>query len=194
MANEVLTKKFKYYTKGAGHKYRRPEVEITLKKKDHVINYETMEEENDVWVFTASGHYNGCWGQCLDEIEKAIPYIKNYEKSKGWDSENNRGCDSAYNLQRIIDIWRTYHLNDMKAGTKKQMDCLKDFVFDRELERKDWHKHSYYDQECDFLDERGLWYDRDADYRFGTKWLYMPIPDEIVEELMVLLNSTTFGY
>lgn len=51
--------------------------------------------------FSASGEYDGSAGQCLESIAAAYP-------------QDDK-------VQRIVKVWRVYHLNDMKAGTPAQM-------------------------------------------------------------------------
>jgi hypothetical protein len=111
-------------------------------------------------VFSASGgfwngqhtDYTSC-GQVLEEIAS---FFKGSKR-----------------VQRIVEIWREYHLNDMNAGTIRQ---------EAELA-----KHtppsggSHYDWACETLMAAGIY--EDNGYKYGTAWLYRPIPDEILAEI-----------
>ncbi len=77
----------------------------------------------------------------------------------------------------VLDIWEKYHLNTMKAGTKKQTQFLtmKD-------EKLLWC--SNYEKACDFLKGCNLYEDRG--YKYGTGWLVEQIPAEIIDKIMKL--------
>jgi hypothetical protein len=90
-------------------------------------------------------------------------------------------------VQRIVEIWRKWHLNDMQAGTPRQMEYVRDFG------------SRQYTETCEILEYAGLLYDHDYDpqgnpvdephpegYKFGSRWLKSDLPDSIraeVEEL-----------
>jgi hypothetical protein len=91
-------------------------------------------------------------------------------------------------VRRIVEIWRRWHLNDMQAGTPRQMEWLRTNGFG--------YSH---DDNCNLLAHAGLLYDHEYDpegnpvdepheegYKFGSRWLKSDLPDEIraeVEEL-----------
>ena len=79
----------------------------------------------------------------------------------------------------LIDFWNEYHLNDLVAGTKKQMDCLKQS-----------HIKGGYLEECKFLEENGILIDTAASgriYKYGCAWLTKEFPKDklltIIQEL-----------
>ena len=79
----------------------------------------------------------------------------------------------------LIDFWNEYHLNDLVAGTKKQMDCLKQN-----------HIKGGYLEECKFLEENGILIDTAASgriYKYGSAWLTKEFPKDklltIIQEL-----------
>ena len=137
-------------------------VEFDLKFKDNVKDFSTLEVVNNVPIFTASGNiWNASHtdivsgGQNLDELAKLFPHNLKF--------------------QRIVEVWREYHLNDLQAGTKIQQEALKDCP--------DWD----YTVRCAYLANVDLLTDTvtnpENEYRYGTEWLYRPIPAQIIEEI-----------
>ncbi len=84
--------------------------------------------------------------------------------------------DEIVSFDRLVRIWRDYHLNDITAGTQAQ-----------ELALKQWKKENKYDYSAAraYLKEIGL--EEDQGYTYGTKWLARPIPQEDVEFLKELV-------
>jgi hypothetical protein len=64
------------------------------------IDFEIREEKPGEPVFSASGQFDGSFGQCLEEIAKAYP--------------------NDARVQEIVKVWRVWHLNDMNAGCQHQ--------------------------------------------------------------------------
>jgi hypothetical protein len=139
-------------------------VEIELKEvKDSVVRcYDTLQEVKEglvfsasasVWNSTKSDIYMG--GQYLDTLIKYLPTNKKF--------------------RRIFEIWKMYHLNDLKAGTKLQTEALNQWRQENNI--KGWA----YDQECEYLKSIGLYNDRG--YMYGTGWLFQTIPSDVIEEI-----------
>jgi len=76
--------------------------EIIFHDKDQ--NKTKIEIELKEDRFSMSGEIDGSMGQCEDSIKPATPY-----------------------QERLIEIWKKYHLNDMNAGTVKQEQILNDY-------------------------------------------------------------------
>lgn len=111
-------------------------------------------------------------GQCVDDIAAMFP-------------ENEKA-------QRICAIWKQYHLNHMKAGLSQQEAFI-----------TEWEKtHKYdYTEACKALQDAGLyclpvpegvkccgdWPEEikngSRGYRYGERWIYSPIPADILEEI-----------
>lgn len=142
------------------------EMEIKERKS---INFKTMNEEN-FKVLSISGYaqerttsdYSYC-GQIYDEVLKEINNLKRVEKSK---------------IKRIIEIWKQYHLNDLKAGTIKQENYIKEL-------KNNGFKYDY----SKALEElRKINLDIDNGYKYGSSWLAEVIPDNILIEIKELFN------
>lgn len=138
-----------------------------------------IEWEWDGKRFSASGSIGQeVFGQCLEEIAKMPEAIKN---------------DKA---QRIIEVWREYHLNDMNAGTPAQMDELK-----RRQHQENLTRMPEYDIQCQWLRDADIYevpYSNDMEaigglpedvlngkrgYRYGERWLFRQVPENIVKEI-----------
>lgn len=140
------------------------DVELSLKEREDLINYETMQKESG-YVFAASGHIwntskTDCEvaGQCIDKLSK---FIKNPL------------------LQEIETIWKQYHLNDLQAGTKEQQIAIEKW-------KAEGNKYDY-TQAKDHLTSIGL--NPHNGYEYGTKWLYMPIPENVVVRIKEIIES-----
>lgn len=142
---------------GKGQGFKTVEVQIKLATQ-LCKDWETLEEKR-MYVFTASASCKGRSGQFLNYIqENGEKYIMPDEKRV------------LYN--RICDIWREYHLNDLQSGTKKQTKAL----------TEELNKVDHYKEACKYLENVGLFEDRG--YKYGHDWLCKEIPAEIVAEIM----------
>lgn len=84
----------------------------------------------------------------------------------------------------IDDIWKKYHLNGMHAGTPKQEKFIEEHLEGR----------YEYDKACKLLEENDLLCDKDylvngEPYKYGTAWLYQPIPDGVLDKIKALINQ-----
>lgn len=78
-------------------------------------------------------------------------------------------------VRRIHDIWKQYHLNDLKSATRRQAELLK------ECDSYDYSVRKA------FLLGKGLL--NDNGHRYGSGWLIEIIPDEIIQEVQEIFNS-----
>jgi hypothetical protein len=101
----------------------------------------------EIWNPRKSDIYMG--GQCVDEV---AAYFPNDAKA-----------------QRMVAIWREWHLNDMQAGTPAQMAFLKTAG-----------THGYVEA-CDALDEVGLLIHNG--HKYGSAWLKVELPAHVVAEI-----------
>lgn len=127
-----------------GRKINAVDLEVNLKETEQGIVF-TM--SGSVWNSKKTGIIAG--GQMCDEIGKHFKHDKR--------------------VQRLVQIWQKYHLNDMNAGTINQ-----------EIALEDCKSYDYYAR-CKHLENNGLLYDNG--YKYGTAWLFRQIPDEVIEEV-----------
>lgn len=118
---------------------------------------------------TMSADFVGGGGQCLDRISKFYPENKDY--------------------QRLVEIWKRWHLNGLKAGTRKQIEVVNEFFpcslcYD-------------YDDVCGILKEKDLYEDGsfnergkgEIPYKYGHAWLVEILPDDIKTEVAELCKK-----
>lgn len=108
-----------------------------------------------------NGNAKGSCGQIImDEWEIA-------SFATGWDEDL---------VQRFREVWATWYLNDMQAGTPKQTAYLKA------------NPQRGYIESKEALRVAGL--DPDEGYSYGTQWLRVEVPEEVLEFLKSLPEST----
>ena len=103
-------------------------------------------------------------GQNLDEIKK---YIKNKTFNK------------------IYNIWKEYHLNDMTSGSPKQEQFIKNL--------EDLGFSYDYDFVCKQLEKNNLLIDKSylhngKPYRYGSAWLMREIPTDVKNKINLLME------
>lgn len=81
-------------------------------------------------------------------------------------------------VRRIVELWRRWHLNDLKAGTRLQDECLATYPKD---DRYD------YTIACKRLADNDLYIDRG--YAYGSAWLVELLPTDVIIELAQLFNA-----
>lgn len=86
------------------------------------------------------------------------------------------GWDTAL-IQKFLDVWNKWHLNNMQAGTPTQMAELKKNKFPG-------YPVSHYDWAKETLTKAGL--QPDNGYSYGSKWLRVEVPEDVVEFLKSL--------
>lgn len=147
-------------------KNKPAEITVELKRKPVATNWDTLDREKDVVVFSMQG---GIWnashndmisgGQNLETIAKLIPGNKD--------------------LQELIGYWRKYHLNDLKAGTKRQTEAV-----------EKWQAEgNKYDYTAATEHLKSIELDEDKGYKYGHGWLYEPIPESVVNRIIELANK-----
>jgi hypothetical protein len=137
------------------------DVDLVESGQSAIFDWDTMQRVKEGIVISISG---SVWnskesdiligGQCLDQLLELMP-----------DNEV---------LRHIAPIWKDYHLNNMKGGTKKQTEMITRHFEDR-------NEPYQYEAACEYLESIGLLEDRG--YKYGSGWLYMPVPDEVLAEL-----------
>lgn len=163
--------KIDYY--GKGRKVNRVSVEVNLRETDTQYGYK-------YYLFTASGEiWNArgtdcvCGGQCLDEIKEYV---------------------SDPTFLKIYDLWKKYHLNNIKAGTPAQEKAVHEY-FEKNNKRYD------YTDACNYLESIGLLlddcgcntavrrYEKGQGYEYGCGWVIEEIPESAVKEIKELLSN-----
>lgn len=133
--------------------------DITLKKETHP-RFDTLKSE-EMYVFSMCGSSRkDCSGdQGIEELVKRFRCRVPRSKRADFD--------------RLIEIWRKYHLNDMTPGTKAQEDAINEWV------ERGGGKSKDYVATCNYLESIGLLEDRG--YRYGSGWLCRPIDEDDIK-------------
>ena len=141
-------------------------------RKIHAVEVEVcLKEKNGHPVFTASGTVwnsrgtDSIWaGQCLDRLNNI----------------NALRYNSLF--ARIYRLWKLYHLNDTHAGTQEQEAALKKHFGDQE-------SIVGYEKRCAYLKSIGKYevMHEGKPYKYGHGWIYYPIPEEDLKEMMELI-------
>ena len=115
-------------------------------------------------------------GQCLDSM---VEYLAN----------NGLQCKT---VEKILPIWKAWHLNDTHAGTERQDECLRKY--------REQHPavHVDYDLAREILKDHKILFDDQyivdgKPYEYGTKWLFREIPQEVLKKLCRILDEVD-GY
>jgi len=142
--------------------YVKIKLEIKEKDASGQLDWETLLPINGI-IKTVS-----ITGELKDGYAKASGQIYNeLDLSK---------CPSQ--LQQICSAWETYHLNDIKAGTRDQEEYLNQFP-----------RYEGYKWACDQLKDAGLYSDRG--YVYGTRWLARQVSDEEIRYITSLFFGGT---
>lgn len=114
-------------------------------------------------------HSGNCLGSCGQIIMSWTPIVK---YAKGW---------TPSMVNRFLDVWDRWHLNDLQAGTPEQMDYVRNY-------RKNHARANYSDYEelCSALKTAGLYEVIRADgalYKYGHGWIFEPVPADVLQFL-----------
>lgn len=115
----------------------------------------------EIWNPRETDIYVG--GQCIGTVAAMFP-------------------DNAI-AQQMLDIWEHWHLNDMQAGSPRQMEFL-----GKNQEKID--KNDYYQSALQMLKDANLSPDMEylhngKPYEYGTAWLTVELPESVI----AMINS-----
>ena len=96
------------------------------------------------------------------------------EHTSGQNSDSLRKWSPCNeNANRVADIWDRYANNDLRAGTLKQSEILRQAELDgRSID---------YVSALEILEEANLI--SDNGYKYGSQWLFEDIPQEVIDEI-----------
>ena len=134
-----------------------PTIEMELTYKNNDTSKPILSIRGYLWNATHTHIVRG--GQCLDKLNEF----------------SSLKCNPLF--KRLYRLWKQYHLNDMHYGTVKQEQALNNYCVQ--------NRCYSYRHECQYLESIGLLVDNG--YKYGSSWLYRPIPDEDLKEIESLL-------
>jgi len=135
-----------------------PTIEMELQYKDNDMSRPVLSICGDLWNARHTDIVMG--GQCLDELARFDELF----------------CNPLF--KKLHRLWKAYHLNDMRPGTDKQEQALDDA-------KKSGKRLCCYEDSCKYLESIGLL--EDNGYKYGSAWLYRPIPENDLKEIVSLL-------
>ena len=111
------------------------------------------------------GNHMGCSGQISGELRKLV------------DDKPDILKFCVEDAIKLCDIWDRWHLNDMRAGTQRQEEAIREF-------RKTRLARCSYDEACEYLSGIGLLVDNG--YKYGSSWLTEEVPQDVIRWLFSL--------
>jgi len=137
-----------------GGKILRVEVTLTRKEQGPALSIQGMIGRQNV-------------GQILNSIK-----MGDMEFSPGWDVD--KFCS-------LMQIWKRWNNNDLRAGSPAQMEHLRIVQTTTGLSLT-------YENVCEILQNAGLYVDEHfnwgsdtAGYRYGSAWIFEPLPESVIE-------------
>lgn len=146
------------------HKYFLGGVDYNGSGRKNCAAYITWNLENgefsmcaEIWDPRKTDIY--CGGQCVDEVAGMFPH--------------------DVKAQRMLAIWKRWHLNKMKAGSPAQEQFL------REHPVKAVYPESHYTKASQALAEAGLNPDPSFrnGYKYGSEWVHEELPADVIAEI-----------
>ena len=141
-------------------------IKFTYKPTDGFLSVNLKKRTKPLRTLSITGsisyglHGGECVGQCVEEVRKYWGHIPE--------------------VAELCDLWDRWHLNDLRAGTKAQMEVV------RSLPKcpvpSDWFTWACLNLKTrDFLVDKG--------YSFGNKWLFEVIPATVVKRIKGLAKK-----
>lgn len=153
-------------------KQRRNPVRLTLRVRQvEGQDWDTLQPTKTVAISVCGEIWNApgtdcvSVGQNIEEIASLFPEDKK--------------------VQRIAELWREWHCNDLKAGTIRQHAAL-NLPDDSSRPRDAKPEQDWYQASLEALRAVGL--ETDNGYKFGTEWLVRPITAEVLTEILSLFG------
>lgn len=155
MKHEYIIGKCDYNNSGKWNCLAVVEWELELKKGTYAFSM-----SGSIWNPRHTDIY--CGGQCLETILELFPEDKL--------------------IARMVEVWRDWHLSDMKSGSPAQEKAIEQYKRDNPAWRYD------YTQASDYLESIGLNPDQSylhngRPYQYGSDWLATPLPSDILAEI-----------
>jgi len=120
---------------------------------------------------TISGNAQGC-----GQIEMSLKKTDFQNFGKGWDQKL---------VDKFLNVWRKWHLNDMKAGTPRQMKFLEKQTFDPNVHG------DHYSWARKILSENNLNPDvyKGKSRLYGSSWFKINVPKNVLAWLKNLPDT-----
>lgn len=125
----------------------------------------------------ATGNCLGSCGQVQNSLTAALENSE-WKYADGW---------NAATIRQLLEVWDRWHLNDMRAGSPRQMahlETVKDQYPGYPVSHYDWAREQLAAVDLDPDTEHD-------DYKYGHAWLTEEVPADVIEWLAALPASPT---
>lgn len=164
---------------GRGRKVNRVTLDVELRHRLNDvapyldIDLKTCREYTELSicgnVWNAAGSDINHGGQCEETIAKLFP--------------------GNAPVQRLVALWKRWHLNGMQAGARVQAAYLRDNPITDRLD--------HYSKACALLEKANLLHVSGPDrqnYKYGAAWLVEPLPADVEAEVVRLCGELTASH
>jgi hypothetical protein len=141
------------------------EIRLAYKDKENFRSIDLKKSNGKLLTLSISGNIKfgisggSCCGQCVSEVREI------------WGHNPE--------IAELCDLWERWHLNDLVAGTRKQMEVIRSMG-------KCPVPAGWYAWACLNLKTQDLLVDQG--YTFGHEWLYEPLPAKVVKRVKTLVK------
>jgi hypothetical protein len=126
--------------------------------------------------------------QFIHYDDSVMEYLRqHYDHLKIFMLENN-----GVSTREIIDIWQRWSSNHLRAGTEKQEQLVTEFKQQRNIKYPEQYSMKFYEECSKFLSAQNSFIDNG--YVYGTQWLIEPIPEDVVNKLILYFLERTSSY
>jgi len=152
MLEEVIHRKI--LTVGYDIERHKVVLEVELKRYRHTKETVDHKQVNEYIVLSISGSSKNYCGQIIDMLTpENIPWLA---RKMTWEK-----------LNRIKEIWRRWHLNDLRPN------CIHQSVIPTDIPYDEWIRRVAIETEkCPLK------------YSYGSKWLLEPLPEDVISEIL----------
>ena len=167
---------------GNGRKTCRVELEIELRERESVAPHLTIDLE-PIGQYTELAICGNVWNHIETDL---VQFGQMYDAMLDYFPHSPL-------VAEIVKVWKRWHLNGLKAGTRTQAKAIDAYKRNNTLWRYD------YGEACDILKDQGLYEDtsklgrlerianrllkQGKGYKYGHAWLVEPLPEKIIEQV-----------
>ena len=149
---------------GNGRKTCRVELEIQLRERESVAPHLTIDLE-PIGQYTELAICGNVWNHIETDL---VQFGQMYDAMLDYFPHSPL-------VAEIVKVWKRWHLNGLKAGTRTQAKAIDAYKRNNPLWRYD------YGEACEIL--KGLNLYEDQGYKYGHAWLVEPLPEEIIQQV-----------
>ena len=149
---------------------KNADLDIELKKETPHSSKQDIDlnkVEKEYFVLSVSG---GVWNRRHNDYDTCGQIIEEIETNFCINDE----------IKEVVRLWRRWHLNDMKAGTREQSQVIEKWLDNKDI-RYD------YTLACEYLKSIGLYEVRG--YKYGHAWLVELIDEKDLDSIRQIVQG-----